>query len=309
MGFVTEARTSIRESLRIFQKIEYYLSRHRGEGQLFEELAKTGGHKDGIGARSCGLTTKSFATLFFSKKQISRNAISLHTNGSILSQCFHSPNILLHGLGVRSAYFVDFHSERSSRSVQKLKRSLLLHDENEVLPRVIFINLSWVIHPIQKTFATTQDTREREEREGKGEGEGEGEGDESEHVKDHQFAIIKYSNESFKVLQGYIGLDRKQIGFGLSEWQDSANQFATRFQKSQLLDFIAGLTTFCRSKFNAESYFDLFGVYECSSSGKDVSTSVSFRELDDDSIIGNGNRYYAHKIERDLAERELRNSS
>jgi hypothetical protein len=130
-GGPTEARMSIRASLRIFGQIEDYLEvaakNHRISGESsgcsrrakllsqqqpshlsFERLvaqnANTPNRLSMKAITSCGHTSKCFASLFFSKEQIeSSSSILAHTNGTDIVQLWENWNIVWYGIQKRWA--------------------------------------------------------------------------------------------------------------------------------------------------------------------------------------------------------------
>jgi hypothetical protein len=194
----TEARTSIRESLRIFKVIEAKLASNKKTGALFERLIFT--HRGTTSAAqqlleinndmrtpSCGDTNSAFASLFFSQEQLSQNAVSNHTNGSDLHQLANNLNIVLWsfreyvyppaGLRRHTALLLGsiVHSQASA-----LEASLFRGDGEAELPRVVFCNCTWVLY----------EQNERSDGPISSSGSSGGGGEDSA-VRDHQFSIVK----------------------------------------------------------------------------------------------------------------------
>lgn len=290
---VTEARASIRESLRVFSQIEKHLERNKHEPQLFERLVSRDGHGELLAtpsvpfhARSCGLTNSAFGSLFFSAKQLLGNAVGRLTNGSDFEQLWNNPNVLLFGLGwiggkgshgssstsLLSRYFVN----AAERDVLGLEEMLTRVDGADDLPRVLFCNCTWVLNDVDILAGAC----------------------ESNYIKDHQFAIIKHSNDNFQCVQGYIQTSPVDDGYCLSSWQQSQSRYSDRegFSLLTMLAFTKGLKKFALANFDSASFARLFGIYETSSHGQKVLPCFSYRELEDSSIEGSGERIVCTRV-------------
>jgi hypothetical protein len=68
-----------------------------------------------------------------------------------------------------------------------------------------------------------------------------------------------------------------------------------------MIQFLAKLGHFARdSDFDAGSFKKMFGVYSRESSGRPIWPAISFRELDDESIDGCGERFVVEGIARQM---------
>lgn len=284
----TEARRSIRESLRIFREIEGHLEKRRTSGEhsalAFESLIVANADTTKLAKQqepSCGHTSQCFASLFFSREQIEANHIIRYTNGSEVDQLWDNWNLVIFGYYWRQWGFPATSTCTQmaaqllrARATQKaFALSAFLLDDNcpKDLPRVIFCNFTWVVLDAKATTS----------------------GDVEEIVKDHQWVIIKHSNDHFQLVQGYLN------GYCLSRWQEKRQLYASRhgFSSTHMAAFLDRLQHVCRSPlFDAQSYQSLFGVLHQESYGKEVWPSLSFRELNDDSIVGYGDRVVARKV-------------
>ena len=167
-------------------------------------------------ARSCGLTTSAFGSLFFSAKQLLGNSVGRLTNGSDFEQLWNNPNVLLFGLGwiggkgshgssstsLLSRYFL----KATERDVLGLEAMLTRVDGADDLPRVLFCNCTWVLNDVDIMAGAC----------------------ESNYIKDHQFAIVKHSNDNFQCVQGYKQTSPVDDGYCLSSWQQSQSRYSDR---------------------------------------------------------------------------------
>jgi hypothetical protein len=173
--------------------------------------------------------------MFFSKKQLNQtNSVEEQVNGKKLQQLWNNLNILLWGLRNTTAFTMlqrllspldSFHASGlfpflASRNVQALRESLVRLDDDHDLPRVLFCNATWVLYDRDLTLCphdvgpsshvplkqqqnhahalpTSHLSAEAlaEER---------ANALTARHVKDHQWAIIKHTNDHFQVVQGYV---------------------------------------------------------------------------------------------------------
>jgi hypothetical protein len=396
-GGPTEARMSIRASLKAFGQIEDYLevsakkhsistsseissssSSHRRKllspqepsHLLFERLvaqnANTPNRLSMNAVTSCGHTSKCFASLFFSKKQIESNSsILAHTNGTDIVQLWENWNIVWYGIQKRwiaaSSRRLPHHDLSSFngfcsllvpkiirfRAVHKagaLSESLLRVDPPEDLPRVVFCNLTWVLCDENTTDSVPESRPDLHKQTISPDEDDDDDGsmDSSKQVKDHQWCIVKHNNDRFQVVQGYMGSvhgnhsnqrgwcakDASVIrnaatstsdnavvegGYCLSDWQHQlfegdrhlahGGRFSSRhgFSCMEMEGFLSKILTFATSPwFDAPSYKCLFGVFHPESDKVQVWSSVSFRELEDASIDGYGDRFVANEIARKL---------
>ena len=302
----TEARVSIRESLKIFRCIEEYLGGQydaENEPLAFERLVAKNSNQtirfNSSSKRSCGLTSHCFASLFFSRNQMASNNHLAYTNGSDIVQVWENWNLVLYGIWRQNqiGYKVENLATRILRSraisqAETLSETLLKMNVPEELPRVIFCNMTWVLLHDRKR---NHDTRELDNKLC----------DELQDVKDHQWAIIKHTNGCFQVVQGYVD-DCKSIGCCLTSWQNQlrhdthkGGQFASRngFSDTTMAMFLFKIREFASaSKFDAASHMSLFGMFHHESDNVAVWPSVSFREITDESIDGYGCRFVANSI-------------
>jgi hypothetical protein len=219
----TEGRLSIRESLATFGRISKYLADRPKEISLFERMMDRfrSVSKLRMSARpmGCGHTNQSFASLFFSQEQ--QRHLSRHTDGTSLSQIVGNFNIVAYGVRKRWQWpasaeraVQSFMNSRATGSVTGLSNTLLEQDSPEVLPRVVFINMAWVLHQQgrqhqhqqhQQHQQHHQQHQQHQQQQEQKEQEQEEQEQDAKCVKDHQFAIIKHGNNNFQVVQGYIG--------------------------------------------------------------------------------------------------------
>ena len=287
-SITTEGRSSIRESVRVFSVIEEHCERNLKEPQLFERLVSQGRRENPspFPEKSCGLTNSSFASLFFSSQQLLDNSISLHTNGSSLEQLCGNLNVVLFGMGLiggrkSSSLLTRYFVGAATNQVHALEDILVRPDEEESLPRVFFCNASWVLDDVK----IVKDTHE------------------SNYVKDHQFTIIKHSNDNFQCIQGYKQTHQTDLnGFCLSGWQQSQSRYSSRkgFSLQKMRSFTEGLQAFAAAVFNSKSFEGLFGVFETSSNGQNVLPCFSFRELEDNGIEGCGDRVVCNRVANNI---------
>jgi hypothetical protein len=321
---LTEARASIRESVRIFGCIEKYienqwlLSRLKTSPthlptssplHLFERLVTASADTNRLvfdGFSSCGFTSQCFASLFFSKKQIASNSIMLHTNASDATQLWDNLNIILYS--IRRRHYghggVQFPMSgsidavtrmlrfRATAKIDDLSASLLCEDSPEQLPRVLFCNLTWILLHENEHHVEDNGTDD----------------DGSKFVKDHQWTFIKHGNDHFQLVQGYINTSSR--GHCLAAFQnlkcptnEALFHFSSRhgFSLATMKGFLCELRQFANtSNFNENLYQGLFGVFHKESANVATWSSVSFRELDDASIDGYGDRYIANAVAQTL---------
>jgi hypothetical protein len=232
----------------------------------------------------------------------------MYTNGSDMVQLWDNWNLVLYGMW-RQRYGWDddigqgdasstmdsvarLFRYRASTKSDDLFASLLRSDPSEKLPRVVFCNLTWVLLHENNANDCFEDGHRGDE-------------DGSRDIKDHQWTIIKHGDDSFQVVQGYMDdndTTTMSKGCCLSSWQNhpQPGRFASRhgFSAAELTVFCGGIRRFAISPcFDALSYQQLFGMWHPASNGVAVWPSVSFRELDDDSIEGYGDRFAAHSVE------------
>jgi hypothetical protein len=322
---LTEARASIRESVRIFGCIEKHIETQwllstlfktvppqlpkSFPLHLFERLVTASADTNRLvfdGFASCGFTSQCFASLFFSKKQIASNHILLYTNATDIAQFWDNLNIILYGIrrrhyghgGVQFPMSCSIEAVtrmlrfRATAKIDDLSVSLLRDDSPEQLPRVLFCNLTWIL--LHEGEHVLEDNGTDEEV--------------SKFVKDHQWIVIKHGNDHFQLVQGYI--DTASRGHCLAAFQnlkgptdEALFRFSSRhgFSPATMESFLRELRQFANlSTFNEILYQGLFGVFHKESANVATWPSVSFRELNDASIDGYGDRYIANRVAQTL---------
>ena len=267
----TEARISIAESLKAFkvlqstgiERLAHKWSAGRTSSFQFSSVTE----------RSCGNFVRIMAALFLSDKQITRHVLNDCVDGSALNQLTSHPNVVLHSLDLPKSSFssilgLRLSSMKSAAGHQHLSRELLRRDEDHDLPRVFIVSLTWAFSP-------------------------------SQILKDHKFALIKHTNNSFVVSQNYIK-GRARLGMSLADWQGSSSTaFSSKdsFDRIVCTTFLAALGAFANnSHFDAKNFASLFGVEHTRGAGVQVSTSVSHREVKDEQILGYGQRDFCDAL-------------
>lgn len=333
----TEARTSLRESLRIFAILQQ--SKHNfedlcyryAERQKKQENINIYPFTQHIKDTSCGNFIKAFVSLFVAKKEINRLSLNEIIDGSALRQLSNHPNLVLHSIlyGDEPSYlahrwkdlFTDISCRLSkwqaSSGHSALTAQLLLVEEEQHLPRVFLVSMSWVsillpqLQPSPPSLPLSYP------------------------IGDHKYVLIKHTNDCFQLVQNYISnssdcdssafatmlgtLPTRRNALTLRAWQDSRHSFSSPqgFNKQTMQSFLSFLGRFSRggeAGFSTSEHEEMFGVRldECSSSkeigeGEEADgtlpywPSVSFRELDDDCIQGSGSRCMAEQLLIDCA--------
>ena len=285
--YPTEGRISIRESLRIFKKFESYLLKSTIPNETFENIcfnfapnnAKL--HNDNI--HSCGNTMKCFTSLFLSFQQLESTKVDYIINGSPFFQLISNPNVVFQGnTMINNDRFYKYCRFVAVSNFKSLFNELITQIQfDETLPRIYFCSIVWT-------------------------------NINNNNINDHKFTIIKHSNTSFQLIQGYIADTQ-------SNFNDSMNQFKSiqigggfgmllSQQKyhslTQILQFMCLLQYFLENnKFNSNNYFEMFQVYmnysiETNNNNEtNYIPSFSYTELTDSCIIGSGFRPMADSIE------------
>lgn len=298
----TEARISIRESLKSFRGLQdadfetlafNWSKKHEGNVFQFSPPSEV----------SCGNFVHAFSAMFLSRNQTTRHSLNQIVDGSALRQYMGHPNIVLHSslmIHERKDDTSSSHIEnlptnqnhcdhddyctennflfRASRKFcdgssllgcHRLARQLLKRDVPQELPRVFLVSLS---------FAFLQPTT---------------------HIKDHKFVLVKYDNNNFQLLQNYIA-GRERKGINLIDWQTSTNtEFSspTSFYRDSMKSFLGHLKAFATGEsFDNQNYMAMFGVLHSRGSNASYMSGVSHTEIDDDCIIGSGFRCMADDI-------------
>lgn len=264
----SEARVSIRESLRIFRRIESHLAAvntiQRGNDDqqehddddddvllplMFESLVAQHSNQTirfdaASTTRSCGLTSHCFASLFFSRQQMASNHHYMHTNGSDLVQLWENWNVCAHGhmcqypiqlLGKSNKLMKNVLRTRAMSKAASLSSSLLQLDAPEELPRVIFCNMTWILlHDKNDIKDVNKNHGNDNISNNKNNSSIDDVTSQQQNVKDHQWAVIKHDNDCFQIVQGYIDFLGNTNGYCLSDWQnqirhtDQGGRFTSR---------------------------------------------------------------------------------
>lgn len=321
----SEARQSIRESLRVFSQIEEQLE--DDIDMSFEHMMGLHGYSgsnNNDDTQSCGRTMRCFAALFLGKQQTNYPQMEYLLNGTAGIQLLNHPNIVMHSFAHQNfnllfaghdlnkgfkncAAFVSRQS--SQRGFRILQSAINQYDDESVLPRVLFCSLAWVSP--EATVMDTLSPRFIIQRSLCA----------SHFINDHKFTIIKHSNTRFQLLQGHIeqsfecgpnlgtilnipGLDT--LGFGLAEWQRHESMFSSRhgFAAVDMAVFLISLRKFVENEqFDGVDYESMFGVRP--SGGHAYWPALSHRELADSSIVGCGERHYADAVEASLVKQSI----
>jgi len=122
-------------------------------------------------------------------------------------------------------------------------------------------------------------------------------------IKDHKFTIIKYSNDHYQIVQGYMSQQNLiNKGYGNADWQrmiDNRYSSCDGFNKDSMNMFLSTLGTFVDNKtvFNTLDHYNMFGMQFEESNGNNYWPSLNYCELVDASIIGCGDRCIANAVE------------
>eukprot|EP01038_Epipyxis_sp_PR26KG_P017230 gene17230-23751_t len=319
----TEGRSSLRESLKIFLKLQDKIS----PSQQFEDLCHQYSFKHAKNSSmyqfpkseqtSCGNFLKCFTSLFVKKSKITRNSLNNIIDGGILSQYYNHMNILLYNnkesyekwkfwsimvqslsskkiiylqdisLSFDNHYCSSSHSISTWKSKQgylNLSTELLNNDVDELLPRIFLCSITWV-------FPTPSNNNNN-----------------SDAINDHKFVIIKHNNDNYQIVQNYIADDSSnnhnknndnnyyREAVTLYDWQISTItpfSLKTGFNQIKMKLFLSYLCEFsvAKSQFNVDNYKSMFGVDVSSHVCDNNPTywpSVSFNEMNDDIVEGYG---------------------
>jgi len=239
--FVSEERLSVRESLRIFNKIDK--SNHS-----LEDLCR---HDNGskllfTPEHTCGNTMRCFLSLFLDDKSIRYNNLDSIMNGNTFQQLYNNTNVLFYTYNRWETVFKDINKNICLDNFFKFKKTVLDGDRNAILPRVLFVSLVWSSKSTDDAFAAT--------------------------LNDHKFTIIKYSNENFRIVMGHINthasshhtVDAVDNSIGLNAYKlknrNSYNDVAG-FNKNLMRDFIDLLEIYIRGDmFDNRNYKEMFSV-------------------------------------------------
>lgn len=298
----TEARASVRESLRIARLLQ--TSPHAFEALCFRFAASRPGvfqfAASGKDKETCGNFVKCFTSLFLPEKEITRVGLDAIIDGSAIKQLASHPNLLLHSWVHEAPYHYLPASSRGSLSTASglvaqlqassssslLSAQLLRHDEDAELPRVFLVSCSWV--HLQKHMPTPPTD-----------------------PFDHKFVLCKHSNDNFQLLQNYIrSSGGSRDALSLRAWQASRHPFCSidGFNRADLGDFLGLLASFASggngAAFCASNHESLFGVRLGAGRGEggdrtEFWPSLSYTELGDEHIRGSGSRCMANQLELD----------
>eukprot|EP01035_Chromulina_nebulosa_P033571 gene33571-44959_t len=192
----TEARTSLRESLRIFAILQQ--SKHNFE-ELCYRYAERQKNQENISIypftqrvkdASCGNFVKAFVSLFIEKKEITRLSLNEIIDGSALRQLSNHPNLVLHSiLHSEPSYlphrwkdlFTDISCRLSKWQANSghstLANQLLLVEKEQHLPRIFLVSMSWVSILLPHLQPEPQ----------------------SYPIGDHKYVLIKHNNDCFQL--------------------------------------------------------------------------------------------------------------
>jgi hypothetical protein len=164
----SEARTSLRESLKIFRAISQKLNGSQVssfEMMCFQYSNKVDNQNvyqfSNIDDVSCGNFVKCFTSLFIEKKQITRNVLNQIIDGGALTQYFNHLNILMYNQQEYNTHHTKLsssnrkHISSVSQSIanwksiyecNSLSRNLLDTDAEQLLPRIFILQLLTYFH-------------------------------------------------------------------------------------------------------------------------------------------------------------------
>ena len=289
----TEARASLRESLRVFAVLAK--SPHRLEDLAHRySLARPGvfPFADSDSA-TCGNFVRVFASLFLQEAEIRRTSLSLLIDGSAAAQYRNHANLVCHRVLHDAKWLPESwkpHFSSASHSLStwqslashsRLKVALMSHDQDQDLPRIFLVSMSWV----GSVAAST--------------------------IGDHKCALIKHTNDNYQLVQGYCGSPSSgREALFLRQWQQSKHPYSDPlgFSKLRMSGFLLSLGAFAHADAGFDhrrGHHDMFGVDlvlgHCQEQQGDYWPSLSYQEIDDDCIRGSGSRDMAHQLEIDAA--------
>ena len=132
--------------------------------------------------RACGTTASAFANLFLSRAQIRDGQSFDVVSGGLFTRIYRVPNFSWTALFAdrprANHYFLqrveDYHRGRSTAAVSLLCNELLQAENESQLPRVFFVNLSWILRSSSSSSSSSSIMDKLEEN-----------------GHDHEFIIIK----------------------------------------------------------------------------------------------------------------------
>ena len=239
--FVSEERLSIRDSLRIFNKID-------GSNHSLEDMCRhDNGHKVLFTPQhNCGNTMRCFLSLFLDDKNIHYSNLDYIMNGNTLQQFYNNTNVLFCTYNLWESVFKDINDNICLNNFIKFKKTILDDDKSAILPRVFFVSLVWSSKSNRDNSFTAA-------------------------LNDHKFTIIKYSNENFRLIMGHINTHNNSdhtIGaidnsIGLTAYKLKPNSFndIAGFNKNSMRDFVNLLEIYIRGDaFDNRNYKEMFAV-------------------------------------------------
>jgi hypothetical protein len=280
--------------------------------------------------------------LFFSPDQILRNQCTLYTNGTDMSQLISHLNVNVYYLqkaypwqatGRVGQLITAYFQALAGWNLGRLADCVLQHDADAALPRVVFCNAVWtrasLVAPSANADAPTAPAAAAAAAPAAVVY------DDTRHIGDHQWSIIKHGNDSFQLISGYMPVVG-QLGHCLGTWQNqpirrgggngraggnssanaepsshsrehstSGRRYASRqgFSRAEMRSFLDGLSCYgSTQRFSAAAHQQLFGAYLREWDGQDILPTLAFRELGDSSVEGNGDRFVAAGVEKDIEQ-------
>lgn len=234
---VSEERLSIRESLRIFNRID-------GSNHSLEDLCRHDNFYKLLFTpqHNCGNTMRCFLSLFLDDKNIHYNNLDYIMNGNTLQQFYNNTNVLFRTYNLWEGVFKDINDNICLDNFVKFKKTIIEDDKSTILPRIFFVSLVWA----SKSNHTDA-------------------------LNDHKFTIIKYSNENFRLIMGHIDTHSNSdltIGtidnsIGLTAYKLKPNKFndIAGFNKNSMCDFVNLLEIYVRGDiFDNRNYKEMFAV-------------------------------------------------
>ncbi len=267
--YVTEERLSIRESLQIFNKIDK--SNHS-----LEDLCRFDhGKLLFTPAHTCGNTMRCFLSLFLDDRNIHSNNLDYLMNGNVFQQFYNNTNVLFYTYNRWEDVFKDINDKICGNNFLKLKKSILQDNDNEILPRLLFVSLVWSSKSNHNSLTAA--------------------------LNDHKFTIIKYDNDNYRLIMGHINTsssgsdhasDSGDNSIGLTAYKLKTNAFndVEGFDKNMMLQFLDLMEVYVRQKtFNSNIYKDMFSVTTTNNQDHDLyMPSLYHFELLDSALSGYG---------------------